>query len=168
MEGTWLWEMAQVASGAKSHGHAAAKGMQQHGVTFSDAILVPRASEVVTSVWLDPSNPPRGILLKITTESGEETGVYWEGEEEVFNPGEEEEIWYYGFLPEYGVWTPLAVAAEDLGLEDARIKGIAFATYDGRALWDRTIIRQAAAEGSAALEEGAWEEPSGGAPPALP
>lgn len=142
--GTWTWE-AQAASGAKSHGHPSAKGQQSHGVTLATPVVVPRNGELVTSVWLDPADPPRGLMLKFTLENGEETGVYWEGEEEVFNPGEEEEVWYYGLLPEYGTWTPLSVVAEDLGIEDAKVKGIAFITYDGRVLWDRTIVRQAPA-----------------------
>lgn len=142
--GTWAWEAGEKASGARSHGHPATKGMQSHAVTLGTAVLVPRNGEIVTQVWLDPANPPRGIMVKFTLETGQETGVYWEGEEEVFTPGEEEEIWYYGLLPEFGRWTPLAVAAEDLGIEDTKITGVTFVTYDGRVLWDRTEIREAA------------------------
>lgn len=142
--GTWEWDTAQVAHGSRSHGHPAAKGLQQHSVTFAEPILVPRNAEIVTSVWLDPANPPRGIMIKFALEHGEETGVYWEGEEEVFNPGENEEVWYYGLLPEYSKWTPLSVVAEDLGIEDTKLKGITFVTFDGRVLWDQTMIRQAA------------------------
>lgn len=139
--GAWLWE-SSAASGTKSHGHAAADGVQQHAVTFETPLAVPKNGEIVTSAWLDPANPPKGMMIKFTLASGDEAGVYWEGEEEVFNPGEDEEIWYYGLLPEFGVWTPLAVAAEDLGIEDASIKTITFVTHGGRALWDRTVMRE--------------------------
>ncbi len=141
--GTWNWDSTQAASGTKSHGHPSAKGLQQHGVTFENPVAIPKNGEIVTSVWLDPASPPRGIMLKLTLENGQETGVYWEGEEEVFNPGENEEIWYYGLLPEFGTWVPLTVAAEDLGIEDNKVKAITFVTYDGRVLWDRTSVRQA-------------------------
>ena len=147
--GTWTWDTTQAASGTKSHGHPTGKGLQQHGVTFASPVAIPKNGEIVTSVWLDPAAPPRGIMLKLTLENGQETGVYWEGEEEVFNPGENEEIWYYGLLPEFGTWAPLAVAAEDLGIEDNKVTGITFITYDGRVLWDRTLVRQAP-EGPAA------------------
>lgn len=141
--GTWVWDV-QAASGTKSHGHAAGgTGTQQHGATFTNPVFVPRNAEIVTSVWLDPANPPKGIMIKLKLENGDETGVYWEGEEEVFNPGEDEEIWYYGLLPEYGAWTPLSIVAEDLGIEDAKLTGITFATYGGRVLWDKTVVRQA-------------------------
>ena len=142
-EGTWAWDSAKAASGTKSHGHPSAKGMQQHKVVFTNPVPIPRNGEIVTSVWLDPADAPRGIMVKFALETGDETGVYWEGEEEVFNPGEDEEIWYYGLLPEFGVWTPLAVAAEDLGIEEAKLKAITFVTYDGKVLWDRTVIHQA-------------------------
>ena len=141
--GAWVWE-TQAASGAKSHSHPAAAGLQQHAVTFEAPITVPAQGEVVTSVWLDPANPPKGVMIKFTLATGEETGVYWEGEEEVFNPGEDEEIWYYGLLPEFGAWTPLAVAAEDLGIEASSVKGITFVTHGGRVLWDRTVVREMA------------------------
>ncbi len=141
--GTWVWE-AQAASGTKSHGHPAAAGLQQHAVTFASPVTVPKNGEVVTSVWLDPANPPKGIMIKFTLANGEETGVYWEGEEEVFNPGEDEEVWYYGLLPEFGAWAPLAVAAEDLGIEDASVKTITFVTHGGRVLWDKTVVHEMA------------------------
>lgn len=144
-DGSWAWDTSKAASGTKSHGHPAAKGMQQHQVAFANPVPIPRNGEIVTSVWLDPASPPRGVMIKFKLENGDETGVYWEGEEEVFNPGEDEEIWYYGLLPEFGTWTPLAIAAEDLGIEDTKIKSITFATYDGHVLWDRTVVRQAAA-----------------------
>lgn len=147
--GTWSWDATQAASGTKSHGHPMGKGLQQHSVTFASPVAIPKNGEIVTSVWLDPAAPPRGIMLKLTLENGQETGVYWEGEDEVFNPGENEEIWYYGLLPEFGTWTPLAVAAEDLGIEENKVTGITFITYDGRVLWDQTLVRQAP-EGPAA------------------
>lgn len=167
--GSWEWETAQVAHGAKAHGHPAAKGQQQHSVTLADAVTIPRNAEIVTSVWLDPANPPRGVMIKFTLEPGEETGVYWEGEEEVFNPGENEEVWYYGLLPEYGVWTPLSVLAEDLGIEEAKLKGITFVTFDGRVLWDQTLVRQAApAPELPPLEEDLVGVPDAEAPEAAP
>ncbi|MBI3318337.1 MAG: hypothetical protein HYZ90_04205 [Candidatus Omnitrophica bacterium] len=143
-EGNWLWDTATVASGSRSHGHPSAKGLQSHGFT-ADPAQINVNSMVTQQVWLDPQDPPRGIMLKFRLAGGEEVGVYWEGEEEVFSPGEEEEVWYYGLLPELGKWTTVEVLAEDLGLEEDRISGVSFVTFDGRALWDKTLLTQAPA-----------------------
>ncbi len=140
-EGNWLWEEAPGASG-KAHSHPAAKGQQSHGLTFEPALL-PANGMITQTVWLDPQGPPQGIMLKVKTDTGEEAGVYWEGEEEVFTPGDEEEVFYYGLLPELGRWVTLEVLAEDLGLEDQKIAGITFVTYDGKVLWDKTVLTEA-------------------------
>jgi len=154
-DGIWLWDTATVKSGKKSHGHPSAKGLQSHGFT-ADPVSLASDGMIIQQVWLDPQDPPKGILMKFALANGEEVGVYWEGEQEVFSPGDEEELWYYGLLPELGKWTSLEILAEDLGLEGEQIKGIKFATFDGRALWDKTSITKAspvAEIGSAPEEE---------------
>lgn len=143
-QGNWLWDTASPASGAKAHGHLPAKGLQSHGFT-ADPVTIPTGSMIAQQVWLDPADPPKGIMLKFKLANGEEVGVYWEGEEEVFNPGEEEEVWYYGLLPELGKWTTLEILAEDLGIEEEQVIGISFVTFDGRVLWDKTVLTQAPA-----------------------
>ena len=144
-EGNWVWDTTTAASGKKSHGHPSAKGLQSHGYT-ADPISFPANGMLTQQVWLDPADPPKGIMLKFKLATGDEVGVYWEGEEEVFNPGEEEEVWYYGLLPELGKWNSLEVLVEDLGLEAEKVVGISFMTFDGRALWDKTVLTQAPAE----------------------
>ncbi len=98
---------------------------------------------ITQQVWLDPSDPPKGISLQLKLAAGEEVGVYWEGEEEVFRPQESQELWYYGPLPELGKWVTLEVLAEDLGLEEGQVAGIRFVTYGGRVLWDKTVLTEA-------------------------
>ena len=136
----WLWDTITFTSGKKSHGHPSAKGLQGHGFT-SDPIAIPANGMITQQVWLDPKDPPKGIMLKFRLASGEEVGVYWEGEEEVFFPKEDEEVWYYGLLPEFGKWTTLEVLAEDLGLEEEKVTGITYVTFDGRVLWDKTGLK---------------------------
>jgi hypothetical protein len=138
-EGTWVWDDQNKSSGRRSHGHPPLPGVQSHG-WIGPKQKLPLLSQILQDVWLDPSNPPSGIAIRFQKADGEEIGVYWEGEEEVFTPGEYGELLYYGFLPELGRWTTLAIRAEDLGLEDMEIVGVHFLTYGGRALWDRTAI----------------------------
>lgn len=141
-DGNWLWDSAVFISGDKSHGHASEKGLQKHGFSAGPVDLLADGM-IVQQVWLDPKDPPKGIMLKFKLMSGEEVGVYWEGEEEVFSPGEDEQVWYYGLLPELGKWSSLEVLAEDLGLGGEKLVGVSFITFDGHVLWDKTEITQA-------------------------
>ena len=140
-EGSWNWEMAPGASG-KAHFHPSAKGMNSHGFT-GDPVKLTADQMVTQQVWLDPQDPPKGIMLKFKLSDGKEVGVYWEGEDEVFTPAEDEEVWYYGLLPELGTWSTLEVLAEDLGIEEQDVVGVSFVTFDGRALWDKLSVTQA-------------------------
>lgn len=164
-EGNWMWDAAVFSSGTKSHGHPSAKGVSSHGATL-DPVAISAEDMLTQQVWLDPQDPPKGIMLKFKLVTGKEVGVYWEGEEEVFNPGEEEEIWYYGLLPELGQWTPLEVLAEDLGLEGEQVVGVSFITFDGRALWDKLAI--VPAPPAEELEEFPVLPEEEAAPPAAP
>lgn len=142
-EGEWIWASDPTAGPVFTHSHPAAKGIQNHRFTSAGSIEMPGNGMLVQQVWLDPQDPPQGIALRFRIDSGEEVGVYWEGEKEVFTPSEYEELWYYGTLPELGKWVSLEVLAEDLGLEDGRIAGITFSTFDGRVLWGKTTITEA-------------------------
>jgi hypothetical protein len=139
-EGPWVWDSAQ---GPKAHGHPSEKGIHSHGLHLAQPAAVPLHGMIAQQVWLDPKDPPRGMALQFQLSTGEKVGVYWEGEEEVFNPAEFEELWYYGMLPELGKWLSLDILAEDLGLEDRQVTGLMFVTFDGRALWDKTSLKEA-------------------------
>ncbi len=141
-DSNWFWDTATVKSGEKSHGHSSGKGLQNHGFS-ADPVNFSTGGMIVQQVWLDPQDPPRGIMIKFKLASGEEVGVYWEGEEEVFTPKEDEQVWYYGLLPELGKWASMEILAEDLGLEGEKLVGVSFITFDGRVLWDKTEIAKA-------------------------
>ncbi len=148
-DGTWIWEPDYFPEGIiRVHSHPSGKGVHFHGFRNSPIHMVGHPM-ITQEVWLDPADPPRGIMVKFVLTSGDEIGVYWEGEEEVFFPLIEKEgpmeIWYYGMLPELGKWTPLTILAEDLALEDQDVVGLKFVTYDGRALWGRTSVSEAPA-----------------------
>jgi hypothetical protein len=125
------------------HSHPSGKGLQSHSYSPEKPIPIAANSMITQEVWLDPADPPKGIALQLKLATGDEVGVYWEGEEEVFNPQEGQELWYYGPLPGLDQWAKLEILAEDLGLEEGQITGIRFVTYDGWVLWARTVLTQA-------------------------
>ena len=142
-EGTWVWENGQPSAGKLFHSHPPAKGIQSHGYSPEKPIPIPTNAMITQEVWLDPANPPKGIALQLRLTTGDEVGVYWEGEEEVFKPQEGQELWYYGLLPELGQWAKLEILVEDMGLEDAQVAGVRFVTHGGRVLWDKTVLTAA-------------------------
>jgi len=142
-DGVWIWDDSHFSAGELSHGHPPGEGVQSHGATLPKPLPVTAKEMITQQVWLDPANPPKGIALQFRLSSGDEVGVYWEGEEEVFKPQEGQELWYYGPLPELDQWAKLEILAEDMGLEEAQVTGIRFVTHGGRVLWDRTALTAA-------------------------
>ncbi len=142
-QGTWIWDSARLPAGALSHGHPSGKELQSHGYSPATPLPISANGMIFQDVWLDPADPPQGIALQLKLATGDEVGVYWEGEEEVFKPEDGQELWYYGPLPELGQWTKLEILAEDMGLEDSQVTEVRFVTWDGRVLWNRTVLMQA-------------------------
>ncbi|PIQ81596.1 MAG: hypothetical protein COV76_08110 [Candidatus Omnitrophica bacterium CG11_big_fil_rev_8_21_14_0_20_64_10] len=123
------------------------KALQSQTVSLSAPVILLPGQMIVQQVWLDPADPPQGISLRFRTAAGQEVGVYWEGEAEVFLPAEEQaEIWYYGLLPELGKPTDLEVFTEDMALEGETIQAVRFVTFGGRVLWGQTHLAQAPVE----------------------
>lgn len=160
-EGTWIWDDALKYSGEKSHTEPAGKEIAQHSYK-SNSIEIPKNSVIEQYVYLDPNEIPKGIMLKFRVENGPtggEVGAYWEGEEEVFVYDNDEPMLYHGVLPNAGKWEKLEIYSEDLGLEGAKLTGISFIVYGGKANWDLTKIRPIKeGEGILKLEELPAEE----------
>ncbi len=143
--GTWGWDASLKYSGEKSHTESAAKGMTEHSYRTSP-VVIPANSVIEQYVYLDPDNMPKGIMLKFGFENNggeDEIGIYREGEEEVFVFNNDEPMLYDGTLPDAGKWEKLQIYCNDLGLVGAKLTGISFVTYGGRAYWDLTRIRAA-------------------------
>ena len=123
----------------------AAKGATEHSYR-AKPVVIPKNSVIEQYVYLDPNDMPKGIMLKFRFENDgkeDEIGIYREGEEEVFVFNSDEPMLYDGTLPNAGKWEKLQIYCDDLGLVGAKLTGISFVTYGGRAYWDLTRIRAA-------------------------
>jgi len=140
-EGVWDWDVLLKYSGERSHTEPPAKGLREHSYRAAP-VAVPRNYLLEQHAYLDPRNVPAGIMLKFRFEAEDgkegEIGVYREGEEEVFVFNDDEPVIYDGTLPEAGKWAKWTVDPNDLGLEGAKITGISFIVYGGKANWDYT------------------------------
>ncbi|MDP3786023.1 MAG: hypothetical protein Q8R05_00480 [Candidatus Omnitrophota bacterium] len=142
-EGTWEWDTSLKYSGEKSHTESAAKSATEHSYR-TKPVIIPKNSVIEQYIYLDPNDMPKGIMLKFRFENDgkeDEIGIYREGEEEVFMFNNDEPMLYDGTLPNAGKWEKLQIYCDDLGLVGAKLTGISFVTYGGRAYWDLTRIR---------------------------
>ena len=139
--GEWAWVQDIKFSGGSSHTDGIKRGLHSHSFEVPVPITLKENSVIEQFVYLDPDNPPKGIMLKLIVLDGEDVDFYWEAEEEVFvDTVEYMEAWYMGFLPETGNWQKLALNINELETAPIEVIGISFITYDGRAYWDRTLI----------------------------
>jgi hypothetical protein len=145
-QGIWEWDTSLKYSGEKSHTQPPAKGLTEHSYRAAP-VDVPEGCLLEQYVHLDPKNTPAGIMLKFIFEADGkegEIGVYREGEEEVFVFNDDEAVIYDGILPETGKWEKWTIDPDDLGLKGAKITGISFIVYGGKANWDLTRFVPAA------------------------
>ncbi len=154
-KGVWEWDSSLKYSGERSHTEPAGKGTTEHSFITPKPIVIPEKSVIEQYVYIDPNNIPKGIMLKFRFELNAkvgEIGIYREGEEEVFVFNNDEPMLYEGTLPYAGKWERLQIPADDLDLVGAKLIGITFVTYGGKANWDLTQIKPIEKEEEAQTE----------------
>lgn len=139
-QGIWEWDTSLKHSGEKSHTQPETQALAEHSYRVAP-VDVPEDSLLEQYVYIDPNKVPAGIMLRFTFEADGkegEIGVYREGEEEIFVFNDDEAVIYDGTLPEAGKWEKWTIDPNDLGLKGAKITGISFIVYGGKANWDLT------------------------------
>lgn len=134
----WVWTSSNPTplSGAKAHPSTIASGLHQHYFVGASATLpVATGEKLFAYVYIDPANPPRQIMLQ-WNDGNWDHRAYW-GENFISygvygTTGRR----YMGPIPAAGQWVRLEVPASQVGLEGRTLNGMAFSTYDGRAIWD--------------------------------
>jgi Tc toxin complex TcA C-terminal TcB-binding domain/Concanavalin A-like lectin/glucanases superfamily len=136
----WVTGEPRPTGGTRCHRSLTATGVHQHLFsTQKTAFLVDRGDVLVTDIWVDPSNPPRQVMLQWLDDDGLwDHRAYWG--ENLIGWGEDGKASRraMGLLPAQGQWVTLRVPARLVGLEHRTVHGVAFTLFDGRAAWDRT------------------------------
>jgi len=145
--GTWNWVSTDPPpySGTLAHQSPVVAGFHQHYFRGATPPLQVQTGDILYAyVYLDPSNPPRELMLtwNAGTLASADWGhrAYWG--EDLIDKGVNGTAsrYYMGPLPPTGQWVRLEVPASAVGLEGAAITGISFNLYDGRATWDTAGI----------------------------
>jgi subtilisin family serine protease len=134
----WNWISSAPApkSGTKAHQSALAAGYHDH--TFqqaTDTLQVMAGDVLFVYVYVDPTSPPREIMLSWSDGSWEHR-AFW-GENLIpYGTYGTASLRSMGAVPAGGSWVRLEVAASLVGLEGKSVSAMSFTLYDGRVTWD--------------------------------
>ncbi len=142
--GDWLWVGTAPApfSGLRAHqtGPATGTAFNHLEVAAGAPLAVEAGDTLFVHVWLDPARPPRELMLAFTSVEGSVHAAHWGANLIARGPGGPGEArttrLRLGGLPRPGEWTLLEIPASALGLEGRHIRGLRFASHEGRAVWD--------------------------------
>ncbi|MBI2512586.1 MAG: glycoside hydrolase family 9 protein [Opitutae bacterium] len=134
-------------SGTKAHFSASGAGVHEHG--FADArepLDVQSGDVLFVHVWLDPANPPRELMVSWNDGTSWEHRAYWGANVITYGTAGSDGRRAIGELPAVGKWARVEVPARVVGLEGRSVRGMSFASVDGRAVWDVAGARGADAK----------------------
>lgn len=164
-EGNTPWRFVtagkhQVLSGGVST-YRQANGLSQHFFTgATQQLVVGEGDKLFAYVYLDPTDPPRQVMLQFNDGSSWDHRAFW-GENLIeWGTTDQPSRLSMGELPKSGEWVRLEVAASAVGLNPgAKISGWAFTQYDGSVYWDKSGIRtKTQQDGNQFKSVLAWED----------
>ncbi|MEO1528189.1 MAG: PSD1 and planctomycete cytochrome C domain-containing protein [Planctomycetota bacterium] len=139
--GEWRYvggDNTPVHSGDKSR-QQEAPGLVQHFFDRAkDRFTVTESSKFYAWVHLDAKNPPKAIMIQLNDGNWEHRKV-WGSDDIVYGRRDESHAAYRraGELPRPGEWVRLEIDATEVGLKPgAKVAGMAFTQFAGRAHWD--------------------------------
>lgn len=142
-------------SGQKSLRRGGREGLHQDWLKLADGPVLVAGDRLFAHVWLDPSDPPKGIQLQIHSGNWEHrirwgvpahgAGARGFGDVDA------------GPLPDSGRWIRLEVPSERVGLKPGeRVEGMAFTQVGGTVHWDRAGLQTWRGEDLSRLSFDTW------------
>lgn len=133
----WVGSNPPPFSGSLAHQSLLVSGIHYHYFSGATAPLTVNAGDsLITYVFLDPSNPPREVMLQWYDGSSWAHAAYWGANLILWGTDGTASQRPMGALPANGQWARLEVPANLVGLEGRTVTGMNFILYDGRATWD--------------------------------
>jgi hypothetical protein len=134
----WNWIDSNPApfAGKLANQSSLSSGLHQHYFTSATQTLsVSTGDSLFAAVYLDPTNPPREIMLQWYDGSWEHR-AFWGANLVTYGVSGTTSRTNMGALPNLGQWVLLQIPASQVGLEGSTVSGMAFSQMDGRATWD--------------------------------
>ncbi len=99
---------------------------------------IPAGGRLFASVFLDPADPPKSIMLQYRTSDWKHRAVWGDYEAIDWGAANTTERVHQGSLPSPGEWVQLEIDAATLGLKPGdKINGFALTQFGGTVFWDR-------------------------------
>ncbi|MFN8742370.1 MAG: PSD1 and planctomycete cytochrome C domain-containing protein [Pirellula sp.] len=104
----------------------------------SNPMVVPSNGDFEVSVWIDPKNVPKSIMVQFFREGWNHRAVWGDYNAIEWGKADSFERVSMGNLPETGTWVQLKVPFEKMGLNaDDKIQGFALTQFGGTVYWDK-------------------------------
>jgi hypothetical protein len=135
----WRWAAAEralpLSDVAQVHVSTSSPGLHEHWFEKAEATLdILPGDTLFAYVYLDPSNPPKEVML-MWNDGTWEHRAYW-GENQIsYGTTDSAGRHPMGAIPATGEWVRLEVPASAVALEGRTIHGMGFSLFDGRATW---------------------------------
>lgn len=155
---SWLEASSEVRSGGRCLERTASGVGQDFYENGAAPLVVPADAEIFAHVWIDPTAPPKAVMLQFHVGAWERRAVWGDPDAIAWGQSGTPSRHHAGPLPPPGAWARLAVPAAAVGLAPGmKITGFALTQFDGHVRWDLIGVRgsDAAASGPS-LSFDAW------------
>lgn len=117
-------------------------GLQQNFYnTGAEPLEIPENARLVASVYLDPQNPPKAVMLQYHKGAWNRRAIWGDAAAIPYGKDGTIEKINMGPLPAVGKWVKLEVPASKLDLKAGEtIEGFAVTTFGGVSFWDRVGV----------------------------
>ena len=127
-----------VKSGKKALTRTGKGTVQDYFDGLPQPLYVPTKGKIFAHVYIDPKDPPKGVMLQFNTGSWSHRALWGETNSIDFGKVGTVERLVMGPLPKAGEWVRLEVDIAKLKLKaGTKFSGLAFTQHDGTVYWDK-------------------------------
>jgi len=134
-------EEGPVFSGKRALKRTGSGVAQDYFAGGAAPLEVPPGAQLFAYVYLDPTDPPKAIMLQYHKGDWLHRAVWGDYEAIQFGKAGTTERVHMGDLPDTGKWTRVEVDAEKIGLKPGDlITGLAYTQFGGTVYWDKAGV----------------------------